>query len=132
MKITRITRDISSEIDQEILKALQAVEKKFGIVITKEGTRYSDLSATIKLNYAVVTGGTAQTPQVEDFYRYRDSYDIPKNIEIGHIFFVDGIEYRLSGLNMKSKKYPVTATSHGKTFGFPRITFLNALKFTGK
>lgn len=99
----------------EIEAALQAVAFKHKIVIKAGNGQFSGTNATLKLEIAVIDdSGAIVTKEAVAFKQLAVRYGF-KPEDLGREFVVRGRKFVLVGIDRNSYKYPVLATSNGKT-----------------
>jgi len=119
MKITRFDRTVCMNIGKAVTDALKPLEDKFGISFNRKGGAFSDTSYTMKIEMAVVAAdGTVLSREAENFKKYCMMYNLEAE-DLGKTFIADdGYIWKVTGLNSRSRKYPILAerAKDGKTF----------------
>lgn len=118
MKIKQIDRQIIPLIRSEIDQALKALAEKFDVTISAGNASFTPESVTFKL--AVTTkgeGGKVETKEGKDFKLYAEMYGLKKE-DLGKEIKVGINTYIITGLALKSRKYPVTVTDTRSGTGY--------------
>lgn len=122
----KLLKDIRKDVDALLVQA----GKDHGVEMKLGSGRFGDKSASIKLEIAVVEGGVAMTAGLTDFDRHCESYGLERS-HIGMKFKSPrGGLFRITGLNVRAPKYPITAerVSDGRGFKFSADAVLSGLK----
>lgn len=121
--ITEFNRANCRSLQEEIAAALEPIAKKHGLTLDrKRGSFYKDKMPAM-FQFLVTQedkDGNALSAAAIAFQQdaWRVGLD-PK--DLGREFTSQGKRFRISGLNLRAKKYPVLAVENGtgKTFKFP-------------
>jgi len=124
--ITRFNRATCSTVGTEALAALQAVADKYGLTVARKSGNYSDASFNVTLTFSAKTGSGVPA----DFARSAPLIGL-KPEDYGKTFTTyGGKTYRVTGINLRRAKYPVSAedVNTGKGFKFPAAQVIADLK----
>ena len=128
--MTEIDRPFLAKAREHIDKALAAVGKELGVNIQLGNCRYSPgESITFKLEgNALGEDGKAVSRGASDFAMLATSFGL-KPEDLGKEFVSRGETFKITGLNLKAKKYPIQAEmlSNGKGYKFPADTVCRLL-----
>lgn len=128
MKVDQFDRGILSAIDADVIEALKPVAEKYGIDISKGRGTFSNTNFTMKIEMSVVgDDGNAVTKEVRDYQSYAHLYDLSPEW-LGKTFMNNGREFKICGLSMKAKKYPVLAECDGDTYKFTPAAVIAKMK----
>jgi hypothetical protein len=117
--ITKLDRTNLKLLRAELDAAVFDVAKKYGISLKFGNARFTESTATIKLDIAVKDAdGTVVNRGREDFTRYAEMYGLkPEWLDL--TFLSGGKTYKITGLAPNRRKRPVLAETNGKTYIFP-------------
>ena len=104
--IKTINKTTAKALKNEVMKALEAVEKKYNIDISSKAGTYTDTSLGFKIEIAVKNGKVAMTQQARDFVMMSKVIGIPKKY-LGKSFTFKNKTYTITGYNMRKKKQPI-------------------------
>lgn len=110
-------RATARQISEAAEAALRDVAERFGVTVKARGGNFTTTTFTAKFEFAAEGAGE------QDFERdCRMVGMVPDHF--GAEFEVNGSIYKVSGLNLRAKKYPVIATklSDGRSYKFPAET----------
>jgi hypothetical protein len=111
----------------EIQEALKSVAAKHGISITTGNGTFTGDNATLKLEIAVIAvDGTVVSKTVSAFQSLATLYGF-KPEDLGRTFKSGSRTYTITGLDRNSYKYPLLASSNGKTYKLPLDAVRKAL-----
>lgn len=113
MRMDTITLDGANALTREAEDALKAVCEKHGLIVDVSPGTYTDTNLSFKVNVAVKTESGAPA----DFERTARVLHLPANC-YGAEFMVRGKTYTITGINLRRRKYPVSATHDGKPYKF--------------
>ena len=106
-------------LSDEILKALQPLADKYGLVLKPGNGVYSDGRYTAKVEFAAIgNDGVAKTKEVEEFNKYHGLVGLEKE-DFGKTFVNNGRTFAVCGLKFGTKM-PILGreTTSGKIFKF--------------
>lgn len=117
-----IDREACRTISADVSAALQAVADRHGLSLTVGGGSFSSTEFKPKVEFQVKTeGGVPAT-----FAREAKMFGLPDGC-FGKEFVAGGTAYRITGIEVRRHKMPVSAVrvSDGKGFKFPadRVAF---------
>lgn len=123
MKIVKIDRDALKALRVAINAALESVGKEYGVKLSAANGHYdgSGMTGDLKVEIATIGGdGVAVTKEVSDFKKYHELYNL-KEEHLNAIFTVGRDTYRLGGLLMNAKRFPILGirVKDNKQFKFP-------------
>ena len=127
--MTEIDRPFLDKARTHIDKALAAVGKELGVNIKTGNCRYSSSTFTFKLEgIDLGEDGKAVSKGASDFVMLATSFGL-KPEDLGKEFVSRGETFKITGLNLKAKKYPIQAEmlSNGKNYKFPADTVCRLL-----
>tara|TARA_R110000824_G_scaffold6082_6_gene28017 strand:+ start:1589 stop:1954 length:366 start_codon:yes stop_codon:yes gene_type:complete len=112
----RFTRPTLRALDVEIDAALAVVAEKHGMTFTRAGGRFSDTTYTPKISFSIVS----ESGIPADFTRHATVIGLSAD-DFGREFTTYRGVYRITGINLRARKYPVMAEclSTGKRYKFP-------------
>jgi len=115
MKITRIDRKACRTIDEAAEKALQEVAEKFGLTVKRESGRFDSTKFTAKFSFLAV--GESGVPK--DFRQCASLVGLDPDC-YGKVFRSNGEAFRVTGINLRRRKYPVSAerVKDGRSYKF--------------
>lgn len=104
-------------IDKDVLEALKAVAEKHGLDISVVSGSFSSAAYKCRLSFAVK--GANGIPA--DFARNAERLGLDPNCYGKTFTTFRGGTFRITGLNLRRRKYPVSAerTTDGKSYKFP-------------
>jgi len=111
-KLTKITRNDAKNLRIEATEALEAVAKKYGLLVQVGNARYSNDSYRTKFEFSVAATGVATTNGIVVSKADVDAaleLGLPEDI-VGREFKSRGTTYTVTGFNLKRWKYPVGGT----------------------
>ena len=119
MKIDKFDKQTCRFLNDKVLQALQEVCKALNVSIKSKGGTYQENYYKLRLEFSVIgASGVVQTPERDDFIRYAGLFHLePTDLDKTILLQGNGT-YVISGLKMKSVKYPVLAVNQktGKTY----------------
>ena len=127
-KITKMTRADVRTISEAAKLALQGVADQFGLTLTVPGGRFSD--EAFDGRYSMALQGEDGVPA--DFTRNCGRFGL-KPEHFGATFTSNGKTFKISGINTRCPKYPVSAkrVPDGKGFKFTAQQVLNSVAPAG-
>ncbi len=119
MSVTRFNRHNLQEVREVIETALVTVREETGLNVQLGACRFQPNSATFKLEIQTVDeDGKAFDEGAANFRVFARDFGLEPE-DLGKVFVSNGIEYTVSGLKPRNRKYPIIATrADGKTFKF--------------
>ena len=110
-KITKIGKQECTELEPEMISALQRTLNKYGLEVEYKSARYSGTTADFTF--------TIKTAEAEA-QANRDGELLGAEFNVGDIFKSNGEEFEVTGFNFRRRKYPVSATkvATGKRYKF--------------
>lgn len=127
-KIKSITPKEINEIKTDILEALKAIEKEYGVSIVQKGNiGYTDLSFKLPLEIAVLNQEAFSAKAEENFNRYVTMYNLNTD-GFRKPFTHNGTKYQVIDINFRAKKFPfvVERLSDGERYKFTIDAYLGA------
>lgn len=120
-------RQKAKELREKVTSALkQQVEGELGVTFTVGNIRFSDTTASIKLDAVdVAPDGTKVTVAESDWHAMCGLFGFEKD-DLNREFVSQGRTFRISGLKPTNRKYPVIAkcVSTGSSYKFAPETVL--------
>ena len=121
-------RDRAKRIQDDMLRALKAVEDQHGVKFEIGRTAIGD---TIQMSVEcsrIGPGGRAFNKELLDFKQFADGYGL-KPEDLGRTFVVRGTPYEIVGLNIAAPKYPILGKckASGRIYRFPAQLVATAL-----
>lgn len=108
--MTTIDRDLLRAVKEDLAEALAEVGQKHGLLLQFNGGKFSDASATLKLDIAVATGkkgeNTMSVKAAEDWKKYAEMFGM-KPAWLGKKVMHAGEAHTILGLMPKRRKFPV-------------------------
>ncbi len=112
--IDRFTKAEARELNKAAHEALKAVAEQFGLTIKPGSARYSPDSCTVKYEFGCLTEAGAPAGFTDRAKMLR----LPEDCW-GKEFTVNGETYTITDLNLRRRKYPVSANnSRGASYKF--------------
>ena len=132
MKITTIDRNALRTLRTAIDAALESVGKQYGVKLTASGkAHYGGATGDIQVEIATIgQDGTVIMKEVRDFNECHELFGL-KPEHLNAEFTVRGEKYRIGGLLMNAKRFPILGirAKDGKQFKFPETAVAS---LTGK
>lgn len=109
MKVQSFSRDICNEVMKDVKVAILEALKHYGLSAEFNGGKFDAERFTPKINI-VVTNNDGSTTSIyeKDFKQYAHVVGL-KSDDFNKIFIYNGQKYNISGLKLKSRKFPVIA-----------------------
>lgn len=108
-KIENFNRATLREISAEANAALQAVAAKFGLTFEAKSGSYSTMEFNFKAQFKLNTPQAA-VKQINELASTARMLGLPEDI-VGQSFFSNGVEYKITGLDLNRRKYPVSGVN---------------------
>jgi hypothetical protein len=114
--ITQMNRQTIKPISEDAKIALQKVAEQYGLILKQEAGRFSNTNFTVKFTFVCETEDGIPA----DFARLAPLYDLTVE-DFGREFTTYNGTYRVTGINSRRPKYPVSAecVRTGKGYKFP-------------
>tara|TARA_Y100000034_G_scaffold33950_1_gene41612 strand:+ start:3127 stop:3546 length:420 start_codon:yes stop_codon:yes gene_type:complete len=111
-KMKNIGRAECRTLSEELEVVIQRAVNKYGLTASYANGRYGGHTATFSFKLDV--------PAMAEKVANRDAELLGANFNVGHVFMSNGEEFRVTGFNMRRRKYPVSAdnTRTGKGYKF--------------
>jgi hypothetical protein len=107
MRIKAFDALLLKKLRPEIEAALAELGRKHGITIRAGSARFSERTADLKLELAVIGGdGGSTRRETEEFEKYHTMFGL-EAADLGQIVMLDREEHRLVGLAPNRPKYPI-------------------------
>lgn len=99
-------------LSEELEVAIQRTVNKYGLTVSYDTGRYGGHTATLSFKLDV----PAMAEKVAD----ADAKLVGAKFGMGHVFKSNGVEFKVTGFNLRRRKYPVSAErqSNGKGYKF--------------
>jgi hypothetical protein len=128
----KLSKTLVNQILADCEQALAAVAERHGLELVRKSCRYTELEMPVafKLKAQVTNdAGTVVTQEARDFERYASGYGLDGG-DLGRAFSSRGKRYEVTGLAMRSRKYPVLArcSNTGRTYKFTADLVKRALE----
>lgn len=114
-KVTEFDKQVAVDIREDIKKALSAIEKKYGVVLSTQSARYSLSSYKIQLQFdlsEMYEGKPVSTAEKDTFVLYAKQYGLLPD-DYGKEVIMQGAVYRIVGIYPKRPKFPITVLDLG-------------------
>ena len=92
----------------DVREALKAVAEKYGVEINPTTVRHGDIDFTITLDVSILVSGTSDANESLWSYYYK-VYGFERE-DYGKTVIMNNEEFKISGIDGKSKKYPIILT----------------------
>lgn len=123
MKLSTISLDVMTALRLELDEAVKRIASSYGISGKVGKAIYNGTNAQFKLEFAVISHGTAMTKEAASFLQHADDLDMLSS-DLGKKFIErsTGREFELVGYNPGRAKFPFTGReiSTGKEFKFTK------------
>lgn len=137
-KIKNFNRTNLEQLDSDILKALQPVFDKHGVMLTSMPGRFNSTEYNLKLNIIVTDpsikpGESGREIELrKSVEKYGRLFNVSAS-DIGKVFDQGGARFTFVGINMKAKKYPIVGKNkdNGKLYKFDE-TVLSKIRVVKK
>lgn len=109
MKVQSFSKDICNEVMKDVKSAILEVLKNYGLSAEFDGGKFDAERFIPKINI-VITNNDGSTTSVyeKDFKQYAHMVGL-KSDDFNKTFTYNGQKYNISGLKLKSRKFPVIA-----------------------
>lgn len=119
-KITKFGRPEHAIVSAAILAALTSVEQELGVKFGVSGGEIGSSKGVIKVSVNVQDTGNGKSGAQTEWEALCQTYGLLPSW-FGQTFYVDGTQYRITGLNLNAPKYAVAAE---------RVSDSRSMKFT--
>ena len=111
-KITNIGRAECKIISAELDTVIQRTLNKYGLTVSYANGKYGGHTATLSFKIDV--------PAMAEKAANREAKILGAEFDMGHVFNSNGDEFKVTGFNLRRRKYPVSAenTRTGKSYKF--------------
>jgi hypothetical protein len=111
-KIKSIGKAECRALGEELEVVIQRALNKYGLTANHANGRYAGHTATFSFKVDV--------PAMAEKVANRDAEYIGAKFNVGHVFNSNGDEFKVTGFNLRRRKYPVSAdnTRTGKSYKF--------------
>lgn len=126
VKILKLNDNSSLEIlRDEVNNRLKDIEKDFGVSMKVGHISFQQLKATFRLDATIASVDVSKI----DYEKYCSFFDIPKD-SYGKIFMSGGKSYKIRGINVKARKFPIIAEnlSDNKMYKFNSVDIIKLIK----
>lgn len=107
-KITNFGRTEHRLLSARMAALLAPLEAEFGVKIKAAGGSFAHTNGIVKIAVEVQDTGNGLSAAESEFRQYAALFGL-KPEWFGATFYVDGTQYRLSGVNPGAPKYPLKA-----------------------
>lgn len=116
-KINNFGRTNHTIVGQKVLAALKTLETELGVKFSAQGGQFGTSGGYIRLGVDVLDAGNGKSGAQVEYENHCWAHGLKKEW-FGQPFYMDGIEYKIVGLNLGSPKYGVQVerVSDGKQF----------------
>lgn len=128
-KIKSFDRSVCRQLSQDVLNALEKFCAARNIAIDYKGGSFGPSNATLKFEFAVKdANGDAVTREAQEFETCCTMFGLDKT-DLGKTFVTDRDSYRITGLTMRGRRFPILAerVKDGRSFKFPADIVCRAL-----
>jgi len=129
VSVTRFNEQNLREIREALESALAIVEEETGLSIELGSCRFLPHSAKFKVEVKTVDrDGRAFDEGAANFKVFAKDFGLEPEY-LGRVFVSNSIEYTITGLKPRNKKYPIIATrADGKSFKFSHLLVRHMIK----
>ena len=103
-----MNKEYFNNFRNDVREALKAVAEKYDVEINPTTVRYSDIDFTITLDATRLVNGTLDANESLWSYYYK-VYGFERE-DYGKTVIMNNEEFKISGIDGKSKKYPIILT----------------------
>jgi hypothetical protein len=107
-------------LTDKLSKLIEPLEKEFDIKIKRKSGKYTDNSLTLGFEILKIDDSGSVVKNADDFKLYAQMYGLEES-DLERIFEYRGKNYKITGINPRSTKYPIQATDifSKKKYKFP-------------
>ena len=113
-QITNIRRAECKQLAEELKVVIQRTLNKYGLTVSENGGKYAPTGHTATLSFKI------DVPAMAEKVANRDAELLGAKFNVGYVFNSNGEEFKVTGFNLRRRKYPVSAdnTRTGKSYKF--------------
>lgn len=114
----KMNKEYFNNFRNDVREALKAVAEKYGVEINPTNIKYDDIDFTLTLEVVRLVNGTSDANESLWSYYYK-VYGFEKE-DYGKTVVINNEEFKISGIDGKSKKYPIilTRVRDNKKYGY--------------
>lgn len=123
----KMNKEYFNNFRNDVREALKAVAEKYGVEINPTNVKYDDIDFTLTLEVVRLVNGTSDANESLWSYYYK-AYGFERE-DYGKTVIIDNAEFKISGIDSKSKKYPIilTRVKDNKKYGYSIASVKEAL-----
>lgn len=123
----KMNKEYFNNFRNDVREALKAVAEKYGVEINPTNIKYDDIDFTLTLEVVRLVNGTSNANESLWSYYYK-VYGFERE-DYGKIVVINNEEFKISGIDGKSKKYPIilTRVRDNKKYGYSIASVKEAL-----
>lgn len=114
----KMNKEYFNNFRNDVREALKAVAEKYGVEINPTNIKYDDIDFTLTLEVVRLVNGTSDANESLWSYYYK-VYGFERE-DYGKTVIMNNEEFKISGIDGKSKKYPIilTRVRDNKKYGY--------------
>lgn len=123
----KMNKEYFNNFRNDVREALKAVAEKYGVEINPTNIKYDDIDFTLTLEVVRLVNSTSNANESLWSYYYK-VYGFERE-DYGKIVVINNEEFKISGIDGKSKKYPIilTRVRDNKKYGYSIASVKEAL-----
>lgn len=123
----KMNKEYFNNFRNDVREALKAVAEKYGVEINPTNIKYDDIDFTLTLEVVRLVNGTSNANESLWSYYYK-VYGFERE-DYGKTVVMNNEEFKISGIDGKSKKYPIilTRVRDNKKYGYSIASVKEAL-----
>lgn len=123
----KMNKEYFNNFRNDVREALKAVAEKYGVEINPTNIKYDDIDFTLTLEVVRLVNGTSDANESLWSYYYK-VYGFERE-DYGKTVVINNEEFKISGIDSKSKKYPIilTRVRDNKKYGYSITSVKEAL-----
>ena len=123
----KMNKEYFNNFRNDVREALKAVAEKYGVEINPTNIKYDDIDFTLTLEVVRLVNGTSDANESLWSYYYK-VYGFERE-DYGKTIIMNNEEFKISGIDGKSKKYPIilTRVRDNKKYGYSIASVKEAL-----
>lgn len=123
----KMNKEYFNNFRNDVREALKAVAEKYGVEINPTNIKYDDIDFTLTLEVVRLVNGTSDANESLWSYYYK-VYGFERE-DYGKTVVMNNEEFKISGIDGKSKKYPIilTRVRDNKKYGYSIASVKEAL-----